>query len=74
MHSHVSKLIKSLLLNICLPIAAHMEELHAACLQASFLRHPLLPPFAHVTCQGFCSMVSMISDMHVWQGQQIAVA
>lgn len=30
MHSHVSKLMESLLLNICLPITAHMEEVHFA--------------------------------------------
>ncbi len=30
MHSHVSKRMESLLLNICFPIIAHMEEMHFA--------------------------------------------
>ncbi len=60
--------MESLLLKSCLPIIAHMEDMHFACLPASVLHHPLLPAFAHVTCQPFCSMVSMTSNMHVWEG------
>ncbi len=46
------------------PAAAHLlanhcqlGELHVACLQACFLHHALLLPFAHVTGQAVCSMV-----------------